>query len=351
MGFLKVGELLAPVSVEQPSGPNLEYDAEFAKLERDAQGKPERQVGANILPAEDPDWKSISAQAQALLGRTKDLRVAVHLCKALIRLGGVEGFSEGLAVLRGLVDGYWDSVHPQLDPDDANDPTMRMNALAALVDAPTLTAVRAMPLVNSRAVGKFSLRDVAIATGDLPPPAEGEPPQMATIEGAFNSLEQDALTATATAARSALDEVNTIENLVTERVGGSRAVNLSKLSALLATADKHLGAALGRRGAAIAPQLAEGNGTSVADTGGGGGLSRRSGMPGEINSREDVVRALDQIVAYYQRHEPSSPMPVIMKRAKRMVTMSFFEIVKDVAPDAMSQAELLRGHSDSGEGS
>ena len=42
-------------------------------------------------------------------------------------------------------------------------------------------------------------------------------------------------------------------------------------------------------------------------------------------------------------------MPIVMKRAKRMVTMSFLQIMKDVAPDAMSQAELLRGHSDPGE--
>jgi type VI secretion system protein ImpA len=41
----------------------------------------------------------------------------------------------------------------------------------------------------------------------------------------------------------------------------------------------------------------------------------------------------------------------MMKRAKRLVTMNFLDIVKDVAPDAVSQAELLRGHSDTGEGS
>jgi len=73
-------------------------------------------------------------------------------------------------------------------------------------------------------------------------------------------------------------------------------------------------------------------------------------MPGQVNTREDVVRALEQIIAYYERNEPSHPLPIVMKRAKRMVTMSFLEIMKDVAPEAMSQAELLRGHSDTGEG-
>ena len=73
-------------------------------------------------------------------------------------------------------------------------------------------------------------------------------------------------------------------------------------------------------------------------------------MPGQVNTREDVTRALDQIIAYYERNEPSHPLPIVLKRAKRMVAMSFLEIMKDVAPDAMPQAQLLRGHSDQGEG-
>jgi type VI secretion system protein ImpA len=346
MPFVSVGELLAPISVEEASGPNLEYDPEFAALERTAQGKPEQMMGATVVPAEEPDWKVVGKAAQALMARTKDLRVSVHLAKALLRLGSYEGFAEALAVLRGLVDGYWDSVHPRLDPEDDNDPTMRMNALAALVDGPTMAAVRAAPLVASRALGKFSLRDVAVASGELPPPADQPPVSMATIDGAFDSIELDALTATTNAAKSALDDVTTIEALVTDKVGGSQAVNLGKLTAMLSSAHKLLLGAMGRRGAGDAPTADD----SVAPAADGGGAPRRSGMPGQVNSREDVVKALEQIIAYYERQEPSSPMPLVMKRAKRLVKMSFLEIMKDVAPDAMPQAELLRGHSDPGEG-
>jgi type VI secretion system protein ImpA len=343
MPFVSVGELLAPISVEAPSGPNLEYDAEFAKLERLAQGKPEQQMGSTVVAAEEPDWKVVTKDAQVLLGRTKDLRVAIHLAKALLRLGGLEGFSEGLAVLRGLVDGYWDTVHPV--PEDADDP-MRMNTLAALVDGATLAAVRTTPLVSSRALGKFSLRDIAVASGELPPAPDQPAPQMAAIEGAFASIELETLSATEAAAKRALDDVTTIEALVTERVGGSQAVNLSKLSAMLASAHKTLAAALGRRQAAPADGAgADGGGAATTE---GGAPARRSTMPGEISSRQDVMDALDRIVAYYERYEPTSPLPIVMKRAKRMVSMSFLEIMKDVAPDAMSQAELLRGHSDPG---
>jgi type VI secretion system protein ImpA len=357
MALVSLGELLAPISAEEPSGPNLEYDPEFAKLERIALGKPEQMMGASLVPAEEPDWKTILRETQTLLGRTKDLRIAIHLTKSLLRLGGLVGFSEGVAVLRGLIDGYWDTLHPRLDPEDDNDPTMRMNALAALADGPTLTAVRTTPLVASRAVGKFSLREIAVSTGELPPSKDENPPTPATIEGAFDSIEADVLATTAAAARSALDDLGLIESLVTDRVGGSRAVNLSKLSDLLTVANKHLAAAMNRRAAAVPVPVDTGDGSAPTDSGGADPTaapttaSRRSGMPGEVNSREDVVRALEQIIAYYQRHEPTSPVPLVVKRAKRMVGMSFIEIIKDVVPDAASQAELLRGHSDPGDGS
>jgi len=184
-----------------------------------------------------------------------------------------------------------------------------------------------------------------VASGELPPPKDQPAVSMATIDGAFDSIELEILTAIAGAAKSALDDVTTIETLVTDKVGGSRAVNLGKLTTMLSAAHKLMAGALGRRGAADAADAAAGAAPS-AD----GSAPRRSGMPGQVNSREDVVKALEQIIAYYERQEPSSPMPIVMKRAKRMVTMSFLQIMKDVAPDAMSQAELLRGHSDPGEG-
>src|SRR5262245_7097487 len=118
---------LAAVTPEDPSGPNLEYDGAFTELERIAQGKPEQQIGDTVVPAEEPDWKAVEAQSSDILLRSKDLRVAAHLTRARLHTGGLIGFSEGLALLRGLVEGYWDAVHPRLDPDDGNDPTMRVN--------------------------------------------------------------------------------------------------------------------------------------------------------------------------------------------------------------------------------
>jgi type VI secretion system protein ImpA len=73
--------------------------------------------------------------------------------------------------------------------------------------------------------------------------------------------------------------------------------------------------------------------------------ARRS-HSGEISSRDDVLKMLDKICAYYARHEPSSPLPLLLKRCRRLVPMSFKEIVGDLAPDALAKVELITGKTD-----
>src|SRR5574337_1027717 len=81
--------LLAPVSDESPAGPDLEYDPEFLALERAAAPKAERAVGDAVKAAEEPDWGKVIELSEALLARSKDLRVAVHLTTAWLRREGV----------------------------------------------------------------------------------------------------------------------------------------------------------------------------------------------------------------------------------------------------------------------
>ena len=66
-------------------------------------------------------------------------------------------------------------------------------------------------------------------------------------------------------------------------------------------------------------------------------------MSGEINSREDVVHVLDKICLYYERCEPSSPIPLLLQRSKRLVSANFMDIVRDLAPEGLAQVENLRG--------
>ena len=180
MSVIDIEELLREIAADAPCGEDLEYDPAYAELEKLAQETPERQYGETIIPAEPPDWRSVKQTALNLHERTRDLRVAVYLTQALLHVDGLAGFAEGLALVAGLIERYWDSVFPRLDPEDDDDPTLRVNTIVALCDPETtLRALRETPLVNSRTLGRFGLREVQIAAGVLTPVATEEPAELA----------------------------------------------------------------------------------------------------------------------------------------------------------------------------
>lgn len=52
---------------------------------------------------------------------------------------------------------------------------------------------------------------------------------------------------------------------------------------------------------------------------------------------------LDKIVEYFERYEPSSPVPLLLKRAKKLVDKDFMAILSELAPGGVEQASLVFG--------
>src|SRR4029453_17731675 len=128
-----------------------EHDLAFFELEEAAKGKPEQRLGEVVKPAEDPKWPVVVEMSQALLLRSKDIRIAAHLSRALTRTEGLPGLTVGLGLIQGLLEQYWDGVYPRLEADHANDPTERLNALAPLTDPEALIGdILNACLVNSQ---------------------------------------------------------------------------------------------------------------------------------------------------------------------------------------------------------
>jgi type VI secretion system protein ImpA len=354
MARIDVETLLQEISEDLPCGEDLEYDADFGELERATRGKPEQSMGDTLVPAEGPNWKTVQDQAVQLLSRTKDLRVQIYLTRALLDTEGLVGLGDGLNLIGQTLERYWDTVYPQLDPDDDNDPTLRVNTIMSLCDADTvLRALREAPLISSRSFGRFSYRDIAVANGEIAPAESsgGELPDMSAINAAFKECDLEELQATATASREAQERADTIENFVTDKVGSENAPNLAELRNILKPIQRILGEKLSERGAgdpATAPDGEEGAGAMDDGTEPSGGAAGVA-LGGRIASRDDVVRALDKICEYYQRNEPSSPVPVLLRRAKRLVSKDFMEILRDLVPDGVAQAENIRG-ADSDDG-
>jgi len=333
---IDVESLVQAVPGSSPCGSDLEYDAEFLDLDRLVQGKPEQQMGSAVVPAQEPTWDAVRERALCLLHKTKDLRVALALLRALLVTDGFTGLRDGLAVLRGLVERHWDNLFPRLDRDDGNDPT-RVNVLMGLCDpAAVIERVRALPLLTSRSFGRFGLRDLAVAAGESPPAPGAKPLATSTVDGAFAEIPLADLQATAGSVHASLGHLAALEAALGAHLGEAKAPSFATLSRLLAQAEKLLAARLAQR----SPALPTGDPTGAAAA---GEISVAAAQPGMVASRDDVVRLVDRICEYYRQHEPSSPIPLLLQRCKRLVSASFLEIIRDVAPGALPQVEILRG--------
>jgi len=343
MSTIDVDAWLAEIDPDAPCGPDLEYDPAFLALEQEALGKPEVQYGETVTPAVPPDWKVVRRVAGELLERSRDLRLAIHLLRANLALSGIEGLADTVTLIERLLDLRWDSVHPALDADDDNDPTLRINSLAILADSGTLVReLKEATLVVLPGLGPLSIKLLEVANGELPPPAGQEKIALGSIESAIADLDAGKLAAAVEALGRALAAVVNIEVILVRQVGSSQALNLDALTRPLRRAHEFL--ARQQQGeAGAAPAESSESGDSAGDTAGARSQGARVAINGEIASREDVLRTLEKLVQYYGRHEPSSPIPILLQRAKRLVPMNFFEIMQDLAPDGIAQLTVIRG--------
>jgi type VI secretion system protein ImpA len=350
MSLLDLQALLAPISDSAPAGENLEYQPEFAALEEAALGKPERQMGTQTLAGEPPNFGVLFARSNDLLRRSKDLRIAAHLTRACVDREGFVGLHQGLALLHRLLANYWPVVHPQLDPDDGNDPTMRVSALSALVSPDLLSALRTAPLFSTQVAGPISLRSLAIASGEQPQPSDGPKLDANLLEAAFREVQLPALTTVASTLQGARDELKGLGEEFQKSSGGQPGPDLSALDRIVFQAQAALRPRLAARSAEAAPAKANspagagGNGSVGNGTADGGAPAPAAqGITGAVRSRDDVVMLLDKIIGYYERHEPSSPLPMLLSRCRKLAALSFLDIVRDLAPAALQQVELLGG--------
>ena len=378
MTHFDVDALLTEISPDAPCGEDISYDVAFLELERIAQGKAETQVGDYVQESEEPDWKQVYRQSLELLNRSRDLRLILYLTASSLRLTGLSSFRDGLALLRGVVERYWDHLFPLLDPEDDNDPLERINIISALSPPSTamsdqdpmkfIPRLMEIPLcapADAR-LPRASLRHMLMASGEIPAPETeaSAGPSMQIIDAAFEQTDIENLQTTDQMLRACIDHLGALDTLLIDRVGAAAAPNFSRLEHLLQQMQTKTRMYMERRGygpdASPLTQTEEkteedsdrnpshsnefqaDTGNRAASTGHAAGQA----LSGRITSNQDVLKALDMIINHYEQSEPSSPVPLLIKRAKRLVGRSFVDIIRDLSPDAMSQVQVVSGEAD-----
>ncbi|SAL14906.1 ImpA domain-containing protein [Caballeronia arvi] len=335
--MIDVEPLLAPTESMPPAGIDLEYDGDFLAFETLARGDPDRQFRG---PPEPPPWDVLLEQGEALLARSKDVRVAITWTRAASHVHGLAGFVAGARLLGGLIERYWDGLYPSLDPGDENDAVLRINALAPLADAYTPFAEAETLLHDLRECEvcrvhgeRLTVRDMLVAQGRLAAQEGAAAVTLPRVEGVL----ADAIAQEPGLLADGIDLQTAVQALaacVTDKLGEQR---VPSMNALTMTA-RHVAAQF----RAVAPASGE-DPAEVAKPVDDPPPHRAIARPGEIATREDALAALDAVCAFLERTEPTNPAPLLIRRARGLMGKDFLAVMQDLAPDSLAQIHLIAG--------
>lgn len=367
---------LSPLDGENPSGTDLRNDPRFHELERlaepsvkvvyDDRNKPSSQIST------PPDWAAILERAEEMRASGRDLRLLVIVTRALANESKLAGLAQGLSLIGDTIETYWDSLHPTLRTGGSvRDAALRrINALLDLQNAQDglLADLRRLTLLSPRLTGPISGHELEQGALDdrmmLQEAASGlNDKERAALSAAHEQLlarvrtaclaqidqdkdEMAALVADARASAQALDKIDKALNARLGEDGVTVPMLKRFLERVLATLERSSAAkanGAAEPAAAAAPQMpaAHGHAADFAPAPAAGGT-----LPARISTRDDVVKCLDLVVAFYDRTEPSSPIPHLARRIRRMVHMDFIELMEDLAPSGLKEFRLLAGVTD-----
>ena len=320
---------LAAISEEAPAGPDLSYDHERAQIEQVFESLAESGGGEEG----GPDWRSVMRMIESQFSQTKDIWLAVYTCRVGARSGSLETVELGAQILAGLFEQYWETVHPQLEELGLPGRKAPCDSLAARGDF--LMPLERVPLVSHPRLGVYSGADIERFRSEAEA-ADG----YGLFRAALDDLGDSALSEAIGRLSSIEEALRRADRIFTTAAGGDVSPNFAPTYAMLSTLKQALKSFV----SSLPDEDEAGGEAGEAGAGGeGGGGSSGGGrrLSGRIEGRDDVVRALDAISDYYRRVEPGHPMMQLMDRARHWVSLDFFALMNDIAPEGVDQARRI----------
>ncbi|MCX6624374.1 MAG: type VI secretion system protein TssA, partial [Acidobacteria bacterium] len=112
-------DLLNPIPGDNPSGENLRYAPVYDKIKDARRQDDDAPQGEWQRERKVADWPLVVKLAsESIATKSKDLQLAAWLTEAMLRREGFAGFRGSLALLRGLLDNFWDTLYPEIEDGD-----------------------------------------------------------------------------------------------------------------------------------------------------------------------------------------------------------------------------------------
>ncbi len=335
---------------DNKSGVNCEYENLYIELDTLAVEVPEAEFGDSLREAKDPDFNKLGTNCLALWEKTRDLRVATYYTIAAACTEGLDGLRQGLSVIYYLIDNMWQEFYPQLDPDDDNDPTERINILhmlspkAGSYNDPIkfITHLRNLKLFETLG---YTFRDYLIVQGILDAETDVDSALFqAEVHGISLDLVQKKI--------EQVDEIGSllekITSLMNEKMGDSGYITLDSLQNEIKLLKKFYTSFAGggiqkvadsdetatNVVAASAPAVSE---TPVLRT---AVTDIKSYI---VSDRGDALMLIKKCSDFFSRTEPTSPLPFLLNRALRMADMNILDIMKEIDENSLTRVREQLG--------
>jgi type VI secretion system protein ImpA len=322
---IDIEALLAPIAGENPAGESLQYSGVYdqireARRSEDslAQGDWQREIKA-------ADWDDVIRLAtEALRERTKDLQISAWLAEAIVKTSGYPGLRDGLKLVRGMQERFWENLYPEIEEGDLE---ARANALA-LLDRQAAMAIQEVPVTRSPAYSFLQCEGVK-ASGTAPAAGDGSPG--AAQEGQITL--EDFNKARGATRRAFYEEMLGVLNecwsefealdRVMDEKFGRQTPGMGELKKSLDRvrdwADK----------TTKEKRIEEPEGGEAGAEGG----EEASGPAGAVRGRQDALRRLAEVAEYFRRTEPHSPVSYLVQRAIAWGQMPLDAWLGDVIKD------------------
>jgi len=369
--------LLQPISEASPCGESLRYEGTYDKIiearRQDASDLPQ---GVWKTEPKLADWRECERLCiKALTSGTKDLQIALWLTEAWMMRHGFGGLRHGLELTLGLVQRFWDGLHPEIRDGDLD---YRLAPLVWLNENLSLGVVRQplMPALAHDDVPALSLADWQTAarlerlqaTDEVAYQREvdeGRLTQAGFTEFASRAP-KEALVALYGQLRAAR-AVATDLDAELDRVCGREAPSLRKLLTVLRDAERACetvvfpAAQLSWRQAKFGvvddeadepsgeveqyDSGGEGPSAPVATAAAKGGTATLAPPTGAIQGRAQAYRLLAQVADYLQQIEPHSPTPYLIKRAVSWERKTLIQLMTELlrSPEEFAALHSLLG--------
>jgi type VI secretion system protein ImpA len=311
-----VSSCLAPISPDAPAGADLRYDTRLDAI-KEAR-REENLPGAERKVA---DWNSVVTQCSALLQKeTKDLQLAAWLSEALMRRQGFGGLHTGVAITRGLIEQFWDTVFPLPEDGDLElrvGPLewmgnklalpVRLTPVLGRFSAAELESVRAVPSEGDAKSSSDAraARDAAIEEGRLTPE---------DLETDTAALTKVNLRVTLADIDAALAEIVALEKVSDEKFGRD-APSFGSLRTALDEPRRAVQALLAQK-LELDPDPVEEAPVEGENASGDAGEADGPLSP-EPTSARDAAQRIGVVARWLRQHDRANPAPYLLLRGFR----------------------------------